>query len=245
MSFKGSQLLIASVVLLLLSGAVQAQADHEKKVVSLQLGNKVVLIPTPAGYQEVTAEFENLKARFAATEPPQSELLLAYLPTSDYELLKSGKEAAFEEYAKIAVVRQAKERTLSREEFSNVVNYIRGNDAKILDPKSPVIKKIFEQFDQHLSKEFSTDIKTVANETTVLGAFDERPNVYSTMIVSTLKREVAGKTTLLAVLGTLNVLHVKDKMISIATYRGYQSKADIETLKTFTTNWVNSILAAN
>jgi hypothetical protein len=52
MNFKRTQSLIVGVVLLLLSTSVQAQTDHENKVVSLQLGDKVVLIPTPTGYEE-------------------------------------------------------------------------------------------------------------------------------------------------------------------------------------------------
>ncbi len=245
MTFITSRLLITAAFLLLLTAPVQAQTDHEKNVVSLQLGNKVVRIPSPAGYTEVTAEFENLKARFAATEPPQNELLLGYVPTSDYDLMKGGKEAVFEYYAKVAVVRMTKERTISREEFTAVVNYIHGNDAKILDEKSPMIQNLFKQFDKQISKEYSKDVKTKPTETTILGAFDQRPNLYSSMMLMTINREVDGKITTLPVLGTLNVLHVNDRMISVATYRGYHSKDDIAALKTFSTNWMNGILAAN
>lgn len=239
------RLLITAVFLLLLTAPGQAQTDHEKNVVSLQLGNKVVRIPNPVGYVEVTAEFEPLKARFEATEPPQNELLLGYITTSDYDLLKSGKEAIFEYYAKIAVVRMAKERSLTREEFTAVVNYIRGNAPQILDEKSPALQSMFKQFDKQLSKEYSKDVKTKPIETTILGAFDQRPNLYSSMMLMTISREVDGKVATLPVLGTLNVLHVNDRMISVATYRGYHSNDDIAALKTFTTNWMNSILAAN
>jgi len=245
MSFKKSRLLIVSVVLLLLGVTVHAQTDHEKDVVSLQLGNKVVLIPTPAGYAELSAEFENLKARFAATEPPQNELLLAYITTSDYVLMKTGQAAALEQYAKIAVVRQTKERTITREEFAAVADYIRTNSGKILDPKSPALQKVFQQFEQQISKELSTDFKTAATETTVLGTFNDKPNIYSSMIASTLKRELNGKVTFLPVLGTLNILHINDRMISVATYRGYKSQADVDELKSFTNDWTNAILAAN
>jgi hypothetical protein len=245
MNFKRTQSLIVGVVLLLLSTSVQAQTDHENKVVSLQLGDKVVLIPTPTGYEEVTAEFENLKARFAATEPPQNELLLAYLTTSDYTLLKSGKPPALQQYAKIAVVRQTKEVSMSREEFAVVADYLRNNTGKILDPKSPELQKLFQEFGQHVSKELSTDFKTAPTETAVLGTFNDKPNIYSSMITSTLKRELNGKTTFFPVLGTVSILHIKTRMISVATYRGYKSEADVEELKTLTINWTNTILAAN
>lgn len=245
MSFKRSRLLIVSVVLLLLGVTVHAQTDGEKNVVSLQLGNKVILIPTPAGHAEISADFENLKVRFAATEPPQNEFLLGYVTTSDYGLLKSGQAAALEQYAKIAVVRQTKERTMTREEFAAIVDYLRSNTGKILDPKSPEMKKVFQQFEQQISKELSTDFKTAPTETTVLGTFNDKPNIYSSMIASTLKRELDGKITFLPVLGTLNILHINDRMISVATYRGYKSQADVDELKSFTNDWTNAILAAN
>lgn len=245
MNFKRSKSLIVAVVLLLLSATVQAQTDGENKVVSLQLGDKVVLIPAPTGYAEVTAEFEDVKARFAATEPPQNELLLVYLTTSDYTSLKSGKPPALQEYAKIAVVRQTKEITISREDFAAVADFLRSNTGKILDPKSPELQKLFQEFGQYVSKEFSTDFKAAPTATSVLGTFNDKPNIYSSMITSTLKRELNGKTTFLPVLGTVNILHINNRMISVATYRGYKSEADVEELKTFTINWTNTILAAN
>lgn len=237
--------LIAGIALLLLGAAAQAQPDHEKNAVSLRLGNSVVVIPTPEGYAEITAQYESLKAHFAATEPPQNELLAGYLLINDLGSLKSGKATELEQWAKIAVVRETKERNITVEEFSRIVDVIRGQDKKLLDMESPAIKSLFREFDKYLSKEFSKDIKTAAGETTILGSFTDRPNAYSMMFLSTLQREVDGKTTMHPILATLNAVHVKDRIISVATYRGYRSEADVATLKTFTTNWVNSIVEAN
>lgn len=232
-------------MLLILTAAVHAQTDQQKNVVSLVLGGKVLLIPAPDGYGEVTAQYESIKTMLASTEPPQNELLAGYVPDSDVSLLKNGKAPVFERYAKISVVRETKERDITRAEFSAVAAFIRGNDKKLLVMDSPESKEVLREFDKSISEQSSKEVKTTPGETTPLGTYNDKPDLFSTMFLGNIKREVDGDVKTYHVLATLNILHVKDRLLSVATYRGYHSEADVEALKTFTTTWVNSILAAN
>lgn len=205
----------------------------------------MIAIPDPEGFEEVTERFEKLKTLFRASEPPENDLLGGYLPVSDCDLLRRGENAPFTYYAKAAVLRIGREHLISPSYFEEMVAYFRNNDETLMDPDSPKMKAMIQQMDQALSKGSSKEIKLDLSQPKNLGAFDVRPNVYSVMLLMSLKVESGGTLKTLPVAATLTYLRVKEKVIFVYTYRKYQSKTDVETLRGFTTKWTNSILAAN
>jgi hypothetical protein len=78
-----------------------------------------------------------------------------------------------------------------------------------------------------------------------LGEFDTRPNVYSVMLLVNIKTLNSDKETTALIAGGLSYVRVKQRLIYVYTYRRYESKADLETLRDFTKHWMGQILAAN
>ena len=68
----------------------QAPQKAVAKTSSVQLGDKVVVIPNPEGFEEGSSQFKELRDRFQATESPQADFLLAHLPESECRLLRNG-----------------------------------------------------------------------------------------------------------------------------------------------------------
>ena len=245
MIHKSSKPLIAATVVLIVFVAAHAQS-HETKAISVRLGETVVFIPAPAGFEEVTSEFGDIKERFIATEATQNDMLVAFLQASDCELAKRGEKPLMNQYAKVSVLRIGRELTISSEAFAQIVNDFRKNGAKMLDPNDSAMKELFRRADENLTRLNSKDTKIELSEQPQnLGEFDVRPNVYSVMLLMPLKVEMAGNTVNVLVLATMTYLRIKEKVIFVYGYKKYSAKGDVETLRDFSKNWYNRILAAN
>jgi hypothetical protein len=248
LSFRFSFLLIATAILLVVSAAVLAQTQTTISAggVSAQLGDKVVALPAPEGYEEAASQGEAARTMFATMVPREGDLLGAYLPSSDIDLLRKGELKLMTSWTMIVVFRPARTHVSSKAEFARIVGYARQELEGAMNPESRNIKQMLAQVDQTLSKQLSKDVKLELSKPKMLGEFDSRPNVYSTLsLMNVTLRVDAEKIVEVPVLAAGTLLLVKERVVSVNTYKRYESQADAEALTQFTTKWINEILAAN
>lgn len=235
--------LLAGVVISTLSAVVTAQPS---KPLSVNLGNSVVVLPAPENYEEATTQFEAVKTRFETATPPEGDLLAGYLPAGDCELLRKGQPAPYRSWMLINVFRQARTHDFSTAEFARTVGYAEQDGAKFLvQPDRSKIKERLAEVGKVLSKEYSKDLRIDVGQPKLLGTFDRRPNVFSNLMLTSLKVNSEGKEESTPVLTTLTLLLVKQRIVGVLTYKKYESEADAETLMQLTTKWIDDILAAN
>ena len=244
MSFRVSRLLVFATVLLVTGIAAQAQS-HEVNAFSVRVGDKTIAIPAPAGFEEATSKFLQIKARFTATEAPENEVLAAHLSVEDCNRLRSKENALFEHYTKVSVLREARNLSISEPMFASIVADFRKNGSTYFDMNSAKMQDMFKQWDRELSKLESKEMKVGLDKPQNLGEFDNRPNVFSVLLRMQLSFESGGEQVTVPMLAGVTYLKVKDKVIFVYTYRRYRSQTDAETLRDFSIKWNNSILAAN
>ena len=248
MSLRISRLLILTAVVLAISVAAQAQtheAPSQAKVFSAVLGDKVIALPAPEGFEEVTSQFETMKARFNAIEAPDADMLGGYLPASDCQILRGGQTPAFTYYAKVSVLRTVRNEVFSTAAFAETVDVFQKNSQTLLDPSSDYLEKTMKHVEQELTKLDSKETKMVVNETKNLGVIESRPNVYSVLMLLNLNFDVGGKQSQIPLLASLTFMRVKDRLLYVVAYRKYQSKTDAATLSQLSRKWNEIILAAN
>lgn len=240
--------MVAAAIALIGGAAAQAQS-HEASApangFSATLGDKVIALPAPDGFEEVASQFERMKTLFAASEPQENDLVAVYMPVSDIDLLKKGQAPAYKKYMKVSVIRATRSFAALPSDFAGFVDYVRKNNATIFKPNTGKIDEVLAQVDQAMSKELSKDISVKYTQNTNLGDFDNRPNVYSNLLLMFFKTQTEGKEITTPVLASLNLLHIKQRVIMVFAYKRYEAKADTDELKQFTTKWINQILAAN
>ena len=232
------------IVVLLVTVPARSQS-HEAKVFSARLGDKVINIPPPTGFEEVNQKFESMKTRFEVTETPLNQVLAGYLPTSDCERLRRGELPLLTYYAKVSVLRKAKEVDISPEIFQQVVEGYRKNATTLLDPDGPQMKALMKRIGKGLSEINSAETKLDLSKPQQFGAFDVRENVYGSMLLFVLDTEIGGKKAQSPMLAGTTILRTKERMLFVYTYRRFESKDDLELLKQFSKQWNDSILAAN
>ncbi|MCA1578291.1 MAG: hypothetical protein LC794_13115 [Acidobacteria bacterium] len=251
MKFSRLTLSFASALLFVVGVVAHAQ-QHEVKTAkvntsssSVQLGNKVIVIPAPEGYEEATAQFKQIKDRFSATEAPENDMLLVHLPLTDCELLRQGSNATYVQYTKISVLRAARSLNVTSAIMTLAVEELRKSAPAFLDPNSPELQKIQRQVSRGLSQADAKETKVDFGKPVMLGEFNVKPDLFSMLLLLTVKGTVGGVAVTTPMLLSVSYVRVKERLIFVYAYRKFDSKVDVEPLKLFTEKWTGSIIAAN
>jgi len=253
MKYQTPNFFIAAAILVILTAPAYSQEHREvpnragaattrPSAVTLRLGTSAVVVPAPAGYEEASSQFENIRIRFTETEAPSNEMLLVHLLSSDCDLLRSGQAPTMAQYTKVSVLRTAKEQAFSQADLQAVVAEFRKNGAAMLDPNGPRMKAVLEHVEQALKKVDSPDATLDMSQPINMGEFEVSPNIYSVMILMSFKTN-EGKMN--PVLAAMSFMRVQERLLYVFSYRKYKLRTDVDTLRTFAKTWTASILAAN
>jgi len=250
LNFRFSFALIAMAVVLVASAVAPAQSSKVTISVggaSANLGGKVVLLPAPDGYEEVSQQWEAMKTAFTLMTPQEGDLLGAYMQVSDCDLLRNRQVPLMPSWLMVNIYREARTHVSSEAEFARVIAYARKDGENLIDPKKKNIKEQFARMNEFLTNVYSKDVKLDLSKPKILGVFDSRPNVYSQLLLLKLDVHMDGKEVdHPPMLGTMSLVLVKQRIITVLAYKKIESnKDDAEMLTTLTTKWINEILAAN
>src|SRR5258708_6786738 len=127
MKLSRSTLLIAAAILFCVAVAAHAQSPEAAKSSSIRLGDKVIMIPNPEGFEETTSQFESAKRFFVAMASPDGDMLLAHLPTSDCELLRNKSRPAVNIWTTVFVTKANRESTRTNADMARYVAGFRKN----------------------------------------------------------------------------------------------------------------------
>ncbi len=252
MKLNQSTLLVAAIIAVF-GVAAQAQQNEVAKTTTLQLGDKVIVIPNPEGYEEGSSQFKQVKDRFVATESPQADFLLAHLLASECKSLRDGGPLVLTRYTKISVSKELRGRSFFNSDMTAAIEDFRKNGGAILDPDGPTMKEVMEKAERGLTDLASTPVGINLGQSQNLGEFDVRPEVYSVMLLFTYNIDSGGTQTTVPMLAGMTFLKVRHRLLFVNTYLKISSLAALKTelkpgiaeVKQFTTKWINEILAAN
>lgn len=245
-------LILAAAVVFCVTVVTSAQSQQASSS-SVKLGDKVIVIPNPEGFEEASLQFEKIRRVLAIMQLPHSDTLLLHMPVSDCDRLRIGSRPEFHHYTKVSVLKSRREVTSSNADMAGFVTEWRKKGAVIFNPDGPLWTSMMERLSRQISEAASKQITYDVNDTQDLGEFDVRPDVYSRMIFLMHTKDVKGTKSMSAGVGSMTLLKVGPRIINIGVYRNFSSPAAVKTelkpavieVKQFTTKWVNEILAAN
>ncbi|HAF14847.1 MAG TPA: hypothetical protein DCK99_14365 [Blastocatellia bacterium] len=242
---KAPPIIIGPFAILFLVSAAAIAQTRKADVATFQLGDQVITIPAPDGFEEAASQFESIKNHFTLTEDPGNDMLAVHLPHADCEKLRGGEFGPLTFYTKISVRKAVRDVDFSAERFANLVSEFRKSGSQVLDINSPTMKATLEHLSKGLSELSKKETQVDMSQPVNLGEFDTRPNVYSVMLLMNFKTQSSDGEVSTLILGGLSYVRVKQRLIYVYTYRKYGSKNDVDTLRDFTKQWIGQILAAN
>jgi len=245
MKLNRNAFLIAFSCAIAIAAQAQEHAPRRAKTSSVRLGNKVIVVPDPPGFEEALSQFPKYKERVLATEGPENDTLLAHLPVADCNLLRQGAQPNYSFYTKVSVLRAARDLPTSRGTLAEAAESFRKNAGTYLDPKGPTMKRLITRVEKGLSeldaKETDVDFTQPQN----LGEFDVRPDINSFMLLMTVKVNSGGTEVSFPMLAALSFVRVNERIIYVYAFKKYRAEADIDELKQFASKWNSGIVAAN
>ena len=232
---------------------INSAQSQQARSSTIKLGDKVIVIPNPEGFEEASSQFEKIRLFLTAMQPPHSDTLLLHMPVSDCDRLRTGSNPEWHHYTKVSVQKSMREVRSSNADMAGLVAEWRKNGAVLFDPDGPLLTSMMERVSRRSSEATSKQITYNVNDTQDLGEFDFRPNVYSRMIFMMYTKDINGTKSMYAGIGSMTLLKIGPRIISVAVYRNFSSPAVVKTelkpavieVKQFTTKWVNEIFAAN
>lgn len=233
------------VVIFALGAAVRSQTPKPPAPLSVRLGDKTVVIPAPEGLEDVTDRFEVITTIFKASEPTQNDLLASFMARSDLDLLKQGQRPLMHNYAKVSIFKAGREENISTTMFQAIAAEFKKNAEEYLDPNTPSIKTLVENFEKELSKTTAGPANVELGKFRVLGTFDSTARVQSMLIISSVKVDAGTVGVNRVLVAGASLVHVKERILFVNAYRTYQAEADAEALKEMVKKWTKSIVAAN
>jgi hypothetical protein len=243
--------LLTAIALLTVVATARAQ-EHQPSLpkgavigMPVRLGDKVILIPEPEGFEEATSQFESFKARTETTEAPQNDVLAAHLPAGDCELLRKGSTLTYNFFTKVSVMKTVRELPISPAEMAAGVDDYRKHVGAYLDPDGPMLKELEKRIEAGLTRLDAKETKIDFGKPQQLGEFEIRPDLNSFLMLITLKSNSGGTEQTIPMLATTSFVRVKERVIFVYCFMKYGSQADIDKIKKFATKWTNSILEAN
>ncbi|MDQ3917563.1 MAG: hypothetical protein M3348_03725 [Acidobacteriota bacterium] len=198
-------------------------------------------IPPPEGFAEALSQSDFISNLLKATESPNNEVLAAHLPAEVLDRLKKGERLEFNFYTKVSVLKMAKARDVTDEEFAGLITYFESQSPSVLDIKGPVMKAAVQRLQRGLNSTSGREVPLELGQPQTLGSFEKTKDVYSLMLVIPLKLPT-GETPLLC---GLSMVKVSRRVLFVNTYRKFTSEEDAAALRDFTRKWVGEILAAN
>jgi hypothetical protein len=112
--------------------AISAVAQTAKTEVTVfQLGDQAIRIPTPEGFEEAASQFEAIKKLMGSTESPDNDMLAVHMLHADCERLRAGGFGPFNFYTKVSVLRVARDRDFSADDFAAVASSFRKRSSQL------------------------------------------------------------------------------------------------------------------
>jgi len=141
---RRSMLFLAATIVLCVTVINSAQSQQASSS-TVKLGDKVIVIPDPDGFEEASSQFEKVRRVLAIMQLPHSDTLLLHMPVSDCDRLRTGSDPEFHHYTKVSVLKSRREVTSSNADMAGFVTEWRKNGAVLFDPDGPLMTSMTER----------------------------------------------------------------------------------------------------
>lgn len=241
--FMKLTVLFLALIAILLSLGVDASAQNPAD--AFQIGDKQIVVPAPSGFTEAASQIKAIKDRFTATEAPENDVLAVHIPDKDYQLFKKSEAVNLTFYTKVSVSKNSKNETATEADFVNFVQVFKKYFPAYIDPKGSLMKNTLSRISDNLTALNQEKTTFALDKPYNLGEIVNEANSYGIVVLSQMTAKIGDAERIQSILGGISAIRVRGKIVFVYTYKYYKNEQDIADLKTFSSNWLKQIAAAN
>ena len=205
------------------------------------MGGRQVRIPVPDGFANVTSKFTTVAARMRATEDPGVELLGVAVPDTFIPKLEISQMIDLEFYAKLSVNKNLRSMDITPGMYATLVSSVEKTLGESMNPGSSLLERVEKNSEKGLTEVLGEKPDLNFAGMKYLGFTEKSERVFTGMMLANVELN----TRKLKILGTLSIIHVRQRVITVAVYRMAPTENSVKELTDFTKKWTAKIVAAN
>lgn len=206
--------------------------------VSVQLGGRVVRIPTPDKFTDSMLHFPRIASRLIAAESPTNEVLAVHVTDDIVPVLRDGREADVPFYTKVSVFKELKAVEVEPWDYNSLVSDFEKQSPGALQA---VVKNAEKDMSERLNDFWGSDAGLRIGETRLLGHFDKQPQSISSMFLMNIEQF----DRKIIILGSMSMLYVNKRVLFLYVFRVPNGTDDQERVESVTRSWTAKTIAAN
>lgn len=230
------------IVLLLVMYAHQSMADTQN--VTIDLGDRPVSIPAPAGFYEISQLSPKTRKLAEAVTLPDSRLLAVYVSEDDLGRIMRDESPKFGRYMVLQASRSLEHLNVSDALFSQLVAQVKQQQDTLAKKTKEEVGPLLDDSAGKLSKEYGFPLKLEVGELVSLGVFMEKSDAVGFAMLQNNRVSANGQFDYLTV-GGAAIMRVKGKILRAHVNSDYKSPKDAEWARSTLSTWVDQILATN
>ena len=206
----------------------------QNKITIVDIGGVKINIPSPnKHFIEVGEEQRPIFADFVLES---SNMLCVFLDTNDIIKMLNGKteDLKLDKFIVVQIDKDEVERDYNEDDFIEIKN-------NTLESITSDLKEINEKGNNILNKKLDESVSNEANEPKTLGKIKDTKESFG--VLMTLK--VNSNIRTMNLLSSVNLLRIRNKLISANIYCNFDDIAKIKWITDFSETWAKAILDAN
>lgn len=235
----------APLRLKLLAGCLGLTLAIAAGAAPVKVGALSIEMPAPPGTAEISEQLPTLRSVMESVIPQTHRVLAIFAAPDDAKrVMMSGDSLT--SYMMVVVPRDLENFDIGDADFENLVAMSKAQ----LPSLDELMKKQNETFAQRatdaISEKTATKVDVQLGETKILGLYADEKDWMGIGMLLGVKVAVPGKEERSRTLaGAVNTVHVRQRVLFLYVYHGYETDADRKWTEDSSRTWVKSTLDAN
>lgn len=228
---------------LLVIYAHQSIADTQSK--RIEVGDKMVSIPAPAGFHEISELSPKVREFAESVTPPHHRLLAVFVSDDDFQRIAKGESPEMRKYMLLQVNRKLEHRSVSDTQFSQLVGQVKQEHHNLREKTKDTTDSWLSDASGKLSKEYGAIVDLAVGEPMPLGVFLEQNGAIGFAQLVKSRISIGGEQIDYLVIGGASLMKVRGKVLEAYVNSKYEAQNDVEWVRATSRTWIDQILATN
>lgn len=210
-----------------------------------RIGVETIVVPTPTNFLETSKNAPEMWETAKTFNSASVRVLAHYAPESELKTFIAGGEVRLSQYMYVQTPVRAEGITTTQAQFDKLRTGVIALQNDIAAKLSPKLKEVVARASKELSARQGELISVKVGE--IVPVSIDR-NDAKALIYTTLMSVASSQSDDLHegnILGSAAVIFVKGKVLTLTVNRVMKSPRDIQIVRSFASEWVSAIVAAN
>ncbi|HEY1084533.1 MAG TPA: hypothetical protein VGE29_19860 [Prosthecobacter sp.] len=236
---------LSSFSLALPSTAQEKTAASETQPHILTVGGRDLKVPNPAGYVRCDGINTTWDQAIRSILPASNRMLATFGTTEDQGKIRDGEPTNYERNFNIQSVRSIENREIGERTFAGMRGEVQKEIMAMRSKLDAEMKRLADQGNKQMSKDFGVDVALSISDTAVLGFFEETDTSIGFTMVMNVGVGTGNEREVSKGIVACLMVPVNGRVVNLYSSDSYQGPEDQKEVESTVKSWRDAILAVN